>query len=79
MTAVALAYPWTGPDGVAHAPDEVVDVDDATATDLVSGGHGRYVEAPIPGTEEPLDASETHADDQDGPAGDDHAPDEEAD
>lgn len=38
---VDLAYPWTGPDGTAHDPDDTVTVDRATARTLIRDGRAR--------------------------------------
>jgi hypothetical protein len=43
---VALAYPWTDPDGADHAPDEVVSVAKAVGRRLIRDGRARPVEGP---------------------------------
>lgn len=42
---VTLAYPYTTPDGVEHAPDETIDLDTDEARRLIGDGFARHPDA----------------------------------
>jgi hypothetical protein len=46
MTKVQLAYEYEDDDGKVHAPDDVIDVDDAVAQRMIYDGKARVPDKP---------------------------------
>lgn len=67
---VQLAWPWEGPDGETHEVDEVVEVAEHVARDLIFAGLARVPDAPQ--GEEPSKDAPGSPSDADEPA---HTPD----